>query len=261
MPLSPISPTFARTAGAGYLLIAVAGGFSIVFVPSVLIVPGDPAASLQRIAERHGLFLAGLGGDAVMMLAELVVTAMLYEMFRRVDATVALIAALARFAMVAVMAAMLLFQAGILMLAGGEPGATAFAPETGAALAGLLFFMHDSGVWVWQVFFAAHLMLLGWLVIRSGRFSRLLGVALMVGGTGYLADTLHAVVLPESDLLGLAKIVLLGLVTLAELGFALTLLIRAPVLARAAPDAVAQVAHGRNFPVAGGAESVYAPGL
>lgn len=237
-----------RLTGGFYLLIAVAGGFSIAFVPSVLMVPGDPATSLQRIADQRWLFLAGIGGDAVMMLSELVVTVMLFRMFARTHSTVAGIAALARFAMVGVMAAMLLFHAGTLMLADAETATGAFHADQRAALGGVFLQMHDAGVWVWQLFFALHLVLLGWLTARSHVFPRLLGPALMVGSAGYLADSLHAVAFPDSDLLGMVKIGLLGIVTLAELGFALTLLVLAPIPG-SGPEA-------RNFRVAARTETV-----
>ena len=224
----PHSPAYARVAGLGYLVIAVAGGFSIAYMPSVVFAPDLGQTLLQRIAEHRALFLWGIGGDVVMMLAELMVTAMLFFMFRAAHPTLSLIAALARFAMVAVMAAMLLFYAGLAGLAAPGLAFVSFSPEQTDALAHLLLYIHDSGVWVWQLFFAAHLAALGALILRSGLYPRLLGWGLALGGLGYALDSLYAFALPEAELIGQLRIGLLALVTVSEVGFALWLVFKGP---------------------------------
>lgn len=224
----PSSRSYARLAGALYLAIAVAGGFSILYVPSVLNVAGDPAATFANIASQRGLFHAGLVGDVVMMAAEVLVSVMLYFMFRHVNATLSLAASYARLMMVAVMAAMLFFHAGSLALADGAVPLDSFSQTQRTELAGLMRYVHDAGVWIWQVFFSLHLVLLGTLVVRSGLYPRLIGMGLILGGTGYLVDSVQMFALPDAAVLEAVKIALLLIVTLAEVGFALWLLIRGP---------------------------------
>lgn len=232
----PSSRAYARLAGALYLVIAFAGGFAILYVPGALNVAGDPAATFANIAERRGLFHAGLVGDLVMMAAEVLVSVMLYFMFRSVNATLSLAASYARLMMVAVMAAMLFFHAGSLALADGTVPLGSFSAAQRVELAGLMRHVHDAGVWIWQVFFCLHLILLGTLVLRSGLYPRLLGIGLIVGGTGYLMDSVQMFALPDAALLETLKIALLLVVTTAEIGFALWLLLRGP--RTAAPNAV-----------------------
>jgi len=223
----PQSRAYARTTGILYLSIAVFGAFAIGYVPSVIVVSGDPMATLANITDRAGLYLAGIGADAMVMLIEIVTLTMLYLMFRPVSATLSFAAAMARLSMVGVMAAMLFFHAGLGVLA--EPGALpGFTADQRAGIAGLLLDMHHAGVWIWQLFFSLHLVLLGWLVRASGLYPRLLGLAMMIGATGYAADTLYAFAFPEFAALGTLRIGLLVLVTLAEVGFALWLVIRGP---------------------------------
>ncbi|MGR3634008.1 MAG: DUF4386 domain-containing protein [Limimaricola soesokkakensis] len=224
----PSSRSYARLTGSLYLLIAFAGGFSILYVPGVLNVAGDPAATFTNIAERRGLFHAGLVGDVVMMTAEVFVSVMLYFMFRPVNATLSLASSYARLMMVAVMAAMLFFHAASLALADGTVPLDSFSAAQRFELAGLMRHVHDAGVWIWQVFFWLHLMLLGTLVLRSGFYPRLLGLGLILGGTGYLVDSVQMFALPDVATLEAVKIALLLVVTLAEIGFALWLLIRGP---------------------------------
>src|SRR5262245_42997294 len=49
----------ARVAGLLYLAVAITGGFSMLYVPS-LIVAGDAQATLRNIAAAEGLFRLGL---------------------------------------------------------------------------------------------------------------------------------------------------------------------------------------------------------
>ncbi|MXQ09387.1 DUF4386 family protein [Alphaproteobacteria bacterium GH1-50] len=226
----PQSKRYARIAGLFYLTIAVAGGYAIAYVPAELF-GGKSAGTLAEIAARPGFFLSGIAGDVVMMLAEVVVTAMLFFMFRPVSPALSLAAALARFAMVAVMATMLFFQAALYMIATGAMPLDGMTGAMRADLGDLLRAMHDAGVWIWQIFFTVHLWLLGALVLTSGWFPRLLGLGLIVGGTGYLVDSIHAFALPDMALLGILKVALLIIVTLSELGFALWLVIRGPRVA------------------------------
>jgi len=218
----PNSRAFGRLTGALYLTIAVAGGYAIAFVPSVLQVPGDAEATWSNILSNRALFLSGILGDVVMMVAELFVTAMLYAMFRTTNPALSLIAALSRLMMVAVMAAMLLFHAGGLHLAQGVPD---IPPDLATAMAGVFLYMHDAGVWVWQLFFSVHLVVLGALIMRSERAPLILGVGLTVGGMGYLLDSIYAFAFPGWDGLAMARAALLVVVTLSEVGFALWLLL------------------------------------
>lgn len=220
----PTTRSYARTAGALYLSIAVFGAFAIGYVPSQ-IVTGDPATTLETLVAKRGLFNAGIGADVAVMLIELVTMTMLFQIFRRVNETLAFAAMLARFAMVAVMGAMLLFQAGLTGLATGDIVA---APETRDALAGVMLHIHHAGVWVWQAFFWLHLLILSYLVWRSDMFPKVFGYGLAIGSFGYLADSLYAFAFPNCEWLGTLRIGLLVVVTLSEVGFALWLTIRGP---------------------------------
>ena len=73
-----ISPnSYAKIAGLLYLIIAVAGGFSIGYVPTVIIVDGDAAATAQALTDNQGLFRLGIVGDTIVLLAEIILTVML----------------------------------------------------------------------------------------------------------------------------------------------------------------------------------------
>lgn len=145
----PTTRSFARTAGLLYLVIAAAGFFAILYVPSQLTVPGDPAGTAALIAERPRLFIAGIGGDVVTMAAEVVLAVMLFAMFRPFGPVLATAAMVARLMMAAVMAAMLLPQAAVLALALPDTPLTALDAGQRAEFAWALARMDEAGVWVW----------------------------------------------------------------------------------------------------------------
>lgn len=213
----PETRGFARFTGLLYLSVAVIGPFSILYVPSQ-IVGDDAATTMQNLISQRGLFVAGTGGEAAIMLIEVVLAVLLYAMFKQVNPVLSGIAALSRFAEAVVMAAMLLFSAAALYLANAQQ----------AELVGAMLYAHDAGVWVWQMFFALHLVILGQLVAASGQYPRLIGHAMSIGSVGYLLDTMTSFAFPQSAVLAAITPVFLIIVTLAELGFALLLVLRGP---------------------------------
>ena len=102
--------TYGRWTGIGYLIIAVAGGFAIAYVPSVIDVAGDPAATVANIMENRVLYALGQLGEMAVLLVEVAVSIMLFHMFRSVSSTLAGIATASRLMMVAIMSTMLFFS-------------------------------------------------------------------------------------------------------------------------------------------------------
>ena len=217
--MSPLmeTPSYGRIAGLLYLIIAICGGFSIGFLPQMLVSPDDPEATLQAIAGSSGLFQLGILGDIVVILAEVVLSVMLFVMFRAVDATFALVAMVSRLAMALVMAVMLFFNGPILSLAlaGGDAG-----------LMMTLIEVRADGVFIWQLFFGVHLLVLGCLALWSGVVPKVLAWGLAVGAFGYFIQAIDALVMPLGAGVGMGIVALLTIVTLAEVAFAIWLMAR-----------------------------------
>lgn len=206
----------ARTAGIIYLLIAVFGAFSIAYVPSQIIVPSDAAATLAQLQSQAWLFRAGIFADIVVIGLEIILVAILYFLLRPVDPVCSMVAAMARFAMILVMAINLFINATAFLMA---QGVLQGSPETILTL----FDIHAQGIFLWGVLFSIHLLVLGGLVFRSGYFPKLLGAAMAIGSFGYLIEGLSKLMGLENANLSLLVIALLTIVTIAELSFAVWL--------------------------------------
>jgi hypothetical protein len=214
----------ARTAGLLYLAIFVIYPLSTM-VRSMLVVPGDAAATAQNVAANESLFRWGMAGEATIFIIEIVLAAVLYTLLRPVSRSLSLGASLARVAEGVVMAAGNLFTSILTLVAVGGAGYLAvFSPQQRDALA--LFFQdaNDYVVLTWGFFFALSLVLTGWLVYRSGFFPKIPGVLLVLAGVGYFAQSYGTIVAPgAADLL---TNVVLVLAIPGELVFALWLLIK-----------------------------------
>ncbi|MGH1331046.1 MAG: DUF4386 domain-containing protein [Paracoccaceae bacterium] len=212
----------ARRAGALYLIIALCGGFSIGYVPMQIVVVGDGGATARNLMEQLGLFRMGVLADSAIILFEIAITIILYHMFRSESPRLALIAMVSRLGMVLVMGINLLFWVMPYVLLGQSLG---LDPSDTQAFALVFFEAHAFGIFVWQLFFGAHLIALGWIILRSKLVPRLLGFGLFIGAFGYLIQGLVELTFTEIAALDIAIIGLLTIVTISELGFGLWLLV------------------------------------
>ena len=93
----------ARIAGALYLTIAVCGGFSIGYVPSQIVMAGDVSSTAANLIDQLGLFRLGVLADSAVILLEIAITVILYQMFRTTSPRLSLIAMVSRLGMIVVM--------------------------------------------------------------------------------------------------------------------------------------------------------------
>lgn len=215
-------PKAARAAGALYLAIAVCGGFSIGFVP-MQIVADTPATSVANLMANQGLFKLGVFADALVILFELAITAILYHMFRHAGPKMATVALISRTGMILVMGINILFWVmPYIVLTSTSGWDTVQLNE----LAQFCFDAHAMGVFVWQLFFGVHLLALGWLILRSDVVPHLLGRGLFIGAFGYLVQGMVEVSFTDIALLDYSIIGLLVIVSISEISFGLWLLIR-----------------------------------
>ena len=90
----------------------------------------------------------------------------------------------------------------------------------------LLIEAHSYGIFIWDIFFGFSLLALGYLVVRSGYFPRLLGAGMLIGSFGYMLEGITRVTFVEFAPLGMLVVGLLVIATVGEMAFALWLLVR-----------------------------------
>jgi uncharacterized protein DUF4386 len=186
----------ARIAGLLYLIVAVCGGFSELYVRSSVNVPGDAAATADNISASAMLFRIGALTDLVNVACFLVLALVLYGLLKPVSAKAAVAMLVFNAVSVAIMTANMLNHLGALQAATSEDYAGAFGAESSDALAMLFLDLHSYGYLVAGIFFGLWLLPLGYMLFRSRYAPRTLGALVMVGSFGYVADAVTNVLFP-----------------------------------------------------------------
>ena len=213
--------TYARVAGILALISLVAGGFGEAFVPSVLIVSADAAATASNIIASKSLFRAGFASYLVEGLCDVALTLVLYALLRPVHRDLALLAAFFRLVGTAGFAVAELFYFAASPIVGGADYLKTFSPDQLNTLALLSLKMSGYGAGIFMMFYGAGSVLLGYLIFRSSYLPRVLGVLLAISGVGFVTTTFVGILAPAY-----ASPILLMPAALAALALTLWLLVR-----------------------------------
>jgi hypothetical protein len=187
----------ARIAGAVYLSLALSAPFSLLYVPTKLIVRGEAAATANNILAHEMLFRAGIVGELISSIIFIFVVLALYRLLSRVNTTHASIMVILGLISVAVgfmnvvnnIAALTLFRGGDLLAAFDKPQRD--------ALAMLFLRLHGQGAVINEIFWGLWLLPFGILVIKSRFLPRILGVWLIVNCFAYLALSFTGLLAPQ----------------------------------------------------------------
>jgi len=179
----------ARVAAFVFLIIFFLGMSAELFIRLGMIVPGDAAATVRNIAASEALFRLSLVSDLIRQTLLMALTLILYKLLKPVNKTIA--ALMVIFYLVCVPVSMLneLNHLAVLLLSSGAGYLTAFKADQLNALVMFFLDMRKYGTFFPQ-FFSFWLLLLGYLVFKSGFLPRILGILLMLVG---LCNTVLAV--------------------------------------------------------------------
>ena len=164
------------------------GFFGIIYVPSVLVVPGDAATTSRNIMASEWLFRSGTVSHLIGQIIFIFLVLTLYRLLKPVNKDHAvLMVVLALLGIPIAFLNEVNHLAALRLLSSADDGA--FTSTQLQAQAMLFLDMRRSGIFVTQVFWGLWLVPLGFLVFRSGFLPKLLGTLLVIGGAGYLIDS------------------------------------------------------------------------
>lgn len=225
----------ARVAGVLYLLACIPAPFSLLYVPSTLIVRGNAAETATRILASQWMLLAGIAGELLSSIAFLFVTLALYRLLKGVNQPLASLMVILFGISIPISCLNVLNEIAALILVRGADFLSVFTKPQLDALAMVFLRMHGSGMLVAQIFWGLWLLPFGMLVWRSGFIPRFFGVFLIANGFAYPIQSFTALFLPRYY--GIVSRITLPLL-FGELAIVLWLLIRGvrdrPLVATAA---------------------------
>jgi hypothetical protein len=209
----------ARMTGVLYLLVVGCGIISEILVKNVVFVPGDMAATVDQITAYGFVFRLGF----VVLLARLVFLTLLvlalYKLFGPVNRDVAVVMVVFVLISNAVSMVSLVFEFSAPLLLTSSDYSTLFTTDQWLAQVQFFINMQVQGDTAAQIL-SLWVILLGFLLFKSGYLPKLLGILVMIAGVGYVADFLVFFLLPQLD------VQIAGFAFLAEVAFPFWLLIK-----------------------------------
>lgn len=168
------------------------------FVRPGMIVPGDAAATIRNIAASEALFRLSLVSDLIRQVLLMALPLILYRLLKPVSKAIASLMVI--FALVGVSIAMLneLNHFAVLLLSSSTGYLTAFKADQLNALVMFFLELRKYGTYIPQLL-SFWVLLLGYLVFKSGFLPRILGILLMLGGLGYSVSAVLFFLFPSFD--------------------------------------------------------------
>lgn len=209
-----------RWAGALYLVVVVTGLFSLMYVPSQIAAAGDPDATVGNIVAHEALFRAGIAAFLVKQVAFLLLPLVLFKLLRHVQRDLAVLMVALAVVSVPIALVSLVNRLDVLDILGGSYN-PALDPDQIQWQAMASLDAYGNGLLVTTLFWGLWLLPFGCLVMRSGFLPRILGVFLVLGGLGYVAQVFWQILVPGTGF----PDVLLFPAAVGEIGICLWLLV------------------------------------
>lgn len=190
--LDGISPQTAAVSAAVSLLLMVGlAPFAYFVVLGNLVVWDDAGATTSNILASQGLFRASIGAFLIVVLLDVVIAWALYWLLKPVNNALSALVACFRLVYSAayLTAVAHLFDAADSVAAGGRAALETQVMRSLASFA--------NGWDLALAVFGVHLVLLGWLVYRSGFIPRVIGVLVAIAGLGYWVDSVGKLLVPD----------------------------------------------------------------
>jgi len=186
----------ARIGGAIYASMVVTGPFSLIYVPTKLIVRGNAAGTADNILAHETMFRLAILADLVGSVIFICLGIVLYRLLGSVNKIWA--GLMVAFVLVSATVGFLntLNNIAALILFRSPDFLSVFEKPQREALAMLFLRLHSQGIFINEIFWGVWLFPFGLLVFRSGFLPRFIGAWLMINCFGYVALSVIALFFP-----------------------------------------------------------------
>src|SRR6266699_6772090 len=187
----------ARITGFIYLSMVFTAPFSLIYVPSKLIVRGNAAATADSILAHETMFRLSIFGDLIGQVIFICLGIALYRLLSNVNKTWA--ALMVAFVLVSAAVGFLntLNNIAALILFRGGDFLSVFDKAQRDALGMLFIRLHSQGIFIDEIFWGVWLFPFGLLVFRSGFLPRFIGIWLMIDCFAWIALSVIALFFPD----------------------------------------------------------------
>ncbi len=207
--------TSGRLAGLLYFMAALTGGFSLFYIRSKVIVPGDAAATVANIMASQFLYRAAIVSNLAAQVFTFFVGLILFHLFKEANKFWATVFLASVMMTVGLAVGNTLNHFQVLLLLGQAEYLKVFSPEQLNALAMTsIRLANGSGQGVLEIFWTPYYFSFGLLVFKYRFMPRIVGVLLMIMGIGYTINILDKFLVPQFHPLAFTRLAM----TLGVLG-------------------------------------------
>jgi hypothetical protein len=214
----------ALTAGIALIIMAATAVFSFGYVHNTLVVPGNPETTAANLKSHAWLFRTEILGWHFILLCDVVVAWALYIFFKNENRKLSVLTAGLRFVYTAILGIAILNFIYILKILNGN-----FAMTQQTANEQIMSFL-TSFETIWSfglIIFGFHLLLLGFLTIKSKMIHHFWGIVLVFAAISYILIHSSKLFLPEFESqIQTAEMILSLPMAFGEIGFAFWLIFR-----------------------------------
>ena len=189
--------TIARIGGLLYLINIVLGIWAIGYVPGVIVVNGDAAATAHNIITHEQFYRLGLAAHVVILLTNIPLAVIFYELFKIVNRKVVLLVVFLTIVGTAIESVNLLNQFAPLILLKNGSHVSAFTPGQLQTIVYKLNQLQETGFNLALVFFGCYCISVGYLIFKSTFLPKTIGVMMAVGGLCYLINSFTSFLAPK----------------------------------------------------------------
>lgn len=205
----------ALTAGTSLIIMALAAFFSYGFIHERLVVQGDASTTFNNIMSSNMLFKAEVFGWVIILICDIVVAWALYIFMKPISKNLALLGAWFRLTYAAILGLAILNLIFVLLFTNSSAYLSLFKTDQLQAYVMLLLEAFES-IWsIGLVIFGGHLMIVGYLALKSDYIPKIISILLLIASIGYILIHLCNTFLPQYD----------GIITILEFVFTLPMIV------------------------------------
>lgn len=189
-------------AGLSIIVMAVCAGLTYGYIHSSLVVNGNTSTTINNIVKSSNLFHLEILGWTIILILDILTAWSLYVLLKQTDKSIAFLVAIFR-----------LMYAAILSIAVSHLISINAIINEGQYLSNLsdvykfeIIYNLDSFEKVWSfglILFGLHLIILSYLLIKSGYISKIIGYVLLISGLSYELVHLLYLFSPQFDYIAL----------------------------------------------------------
>ena len=187
---------------------AKVGGFGLLIMTAVYLIADllvfqkivdlkNAASTISNIKSNEALFRIGICCPVIVILCDVVVAWALYIFLKPINKSISLLAAWFRLVYSVVFGVVLINYLNILQLLGGADYLSAV--DSSQLQADVMLSLHkfSDGWAMGLVYFGLHIILLGYLTLKSNYIPKMLGIILVLAGLGYLVHNFGKFLAPS----------------------------------------------------------------